>query len=111
MLRLLATLALLAMLALAQGSYGALAGAGYADNGAVLTAMHDDPGVQSQGEEHPGTATHGCHHSSCPPSFLVKARLVPVRGNDRSAVMPAGTERDPRSAILDRDPPVPRPLA
>lgn len=110
MVRFLAILALFAVLALAQGGEGSFAATGPAANGPTLTTVHLGTGAGGHGGENLGMAAHGCHHLSCSPSLLGKPRFVPDYGTARSADKAANNESNPRSAIIDRDPPVPRAL-
>src|SRR3546814_9386414 len=75
MFRLLAAMLLLAGLMLGQSGNGSFAYTGLAANGSALTAMHGESGGSGQSEGHSGGPSHGCHHSSCSQTFLVKARL------------------------------------
>ena len=110
MFRLLATMLLLAGLTLGESGYGSFADGSLTANGFALTSMHGKSGGHGQGEGHRGGPSHGCHHSSCSQTFLVKAGLVPVRAAARSGAWPAVNDRNARSIILERDPPIPRSL-
>lgn len=110
MFRLLATLLLLAALTLGQSGYGSLAEAALADKGSVLTVPDNSSGKPGQSEESRCIALlHGSVHPSCSQAFLAKASFRPARADDRSAAKPP-VGRILRSIILERDPPIPRPL-
>lgn len=111
MFRLLATLILLTAFVLGQGGHGSFAATAVVDKGAVLAAVDDTSGDNGQ-DEHDGCPglLHEWQHPSCSPGFLVKARFIPVQTAARFAATAPVNERDPRSIILKRDPPIPRPL-
>src|SRR3546814_20624671 len=88
MFRLLAAMLLLAGLMLGQSGNGSFAYTGLAANGSALTAMPGESGGSGQSEGPRGGPSHGCHHSSCSPTFLVKARLVPLPATSRSGPRP-----------------------
>ncbi len=111
MFRLLATLLLLAALALGQSGYGGIADAALADKGSVLTAPDNTSPEPGQSEVGASPALlHGCCHPSCSQTFLLKSRMLPVRADDRSDARSTINERNARSIILKRDPPIPRSL-
>ena len=110
MFRLLATMLLLAGVTLGQSGYGSFADSGLAAKGFALTSIHGGPGGHGQGEGHRGAPSPGCNNFSCSHTFLTRAHFLPSRAAARSAVWPVANERNPRSTILELDPPIPRSL-
>src|SRR3546814_15951790 len=101
---------LLAGLMLGQSGNGSFAYTGLAANGSALTAMHVESGGSGQSEGHSGGPSHGCHHSSCSQTFLVKARLVQIPATARSRARPPFNDRNARTIILELQPQISRSL-
>lgn len=107
-MRLFATLLMLTTLALSQGVHSAIGDIALIDSHANLARVYGGSGGPTHEQEHRNAPIQGCHHSSCSQSFLVKVSLSPARSNCRSCARPVTSEQNPRTVILDRDPPVPR---
>lgn len=112
MYRLLLSLVLIAMLALGQMAESLSATAGVEMDGPVVAALaHGTTGPLDQPSGQRTLPTYGCHHLSCSQGNLAQVAVLVSRPNFGSSAVRPVSEHDRRSFILDRDPPVPRPLA
>lgn len=107
----LATLVVLLALVLSQSMSGAIANVPAADGRDAAVQSQSSAAMPINGRGYAGVPFTGCHHSSCPQSFLVKANFGPPWSSYHSQAWPLANEHNPRATLLDRDPPVPRPQA
>jgi hypothetical protein len=107
-LQLLATLSVVVALVLSQSVSGAVPDVAETDGRYVVTQLQSGAAIPIDGGGYGGVPFTGCHHSSCSQSFLVKANFGPPRSSYHSQAWLLANEHNPRPALLDRDPPVPR---
>jgi hypothetical protein len=106
MSRFLVIVFLLAALMLGTGSHTSVAG--ISGNETAVTAVDNSLVGHGQGETDKQMPSQRCHLLGCSHSFAALATVSVFRADARSAVKPLLNERDRRSTILGRDPPIPR---
>jgi len=109
MLRYLTILLFIITLVHGAGGYGSFADASIAGDGYVVTALDAPAAEHGQGKAGSPTQSH-CFHASCSPTLSLPAKVTLFSAEGRFAARPLANERDRRSIILERDPPIPRSL-
>ncbi len=108
MLRFLAILVLIGVLVPGPGSYGNHAGAPDAGSGSVLTSLYTHIAGHGSGETKSGTPSHHCIHAACSQNLATSGISSEFSMEGRHTLLLRVDDQDPRSMILERDPPIPR---
>lgn len=108
MSRFLAIILLIAALMLGAGGHASKAGSSISGSEIAVTGLENSHMAGGQGDVAKVVPSQGCHHLGCSSTFAAPATTSAFHLDGLSAAGPVVDKCDKRSAILKRDPPIPR---